>query len=538
MKTRSLQILTLAACLAGSGPVAAQFLKRTGMPDYDQKRTTLPNDGRMYCVPTSSVNLLRYMAWHGMPNQDKSYGATYSQVTSFISHVGAAMATDPETGTTGSNSWPALKNWIWDHDGGNLIFQYFYGRDWSWGIGTIKNWQMAGAIARMGYGRYVADTGGYRRDSGHSITLAGVDFAGTSKRLWVCDPASDDEDWTRQGLFTIDGKFTSNLTYYDKKYGFVTHARYTSWSGDNGNWFAAADSMHVIQPVYAGWPFTGRNTTITTIMPWQFTDTSATVPSQYSMSTSFDIVDWVYDVGDFGIWLLGASGKIYYHDLHSNTTTYLTGVTNAKLIGVGGTTADLYLILNTGGFDTLVKREREDGSLTQYRLPGKVTVFDYDDTTRRVALLGADGATVYSMTEDLTDLRVERLSRLTNAIPFGSVPSLFKVDQENGDYLVANRGGTAIERFRKEGGKRLGEIQNYRVAFGIRSFTPFSNGLVVIQDGDTLYSYDKEFLPTQTQFSGIEVEGDVKMSRSQALAKVEEMIGKEWADVLPNGANP
>jgi len=38
-----------------------------GIPDFDQKRTTLPNDGKMYCVPTSFINLVHFMGTHGIP---------------------------------------------------------------------------------------------------------------------------------------------------------------------------------------------------------------------------------------------------------------------------------------------------------------------------------------------------------------------------------------------------------------------------------------------------------------------------------------
>ena len=35
--------------------------KRIQVPDQDQKRDGLPNDGRCYCVPTSHLNMLMYI---------------------------------------------------------------------------------------------------------------------------------------------------------------------------------------------------------------------------------------------------------------------------------------------------------------------------------------------------------------------------------------------------------------------------------------------------------------------------------------------
>lgn len=539
MRNRTIFLgLAMALGLGLASDANAQYIKRSSMPDYDQKRTTLPNNGSQYCVPTSSVDLLRYMSWFGMPNQDLSYGTSYSQVTAFISLMGVLMLTNPDTGTTSNNSLPVLTNWIWSNNSGKLIYQYWYGRDWSWSMNTIKNWQMAGALARIGYGRYTSTANGWRRDNGHSVAMAGVDFNSSNKKLFVADPASDDGNWSAQGSFAIDTKDTSHITYTDKDYGQLTHARYTNWTGDSGNRRAIVDSMHVIQPTYGGWPFNGRTNTITTIMPWQWTSTEARAPSQYVMSTTAIVHDWVYDVGDFGIWWLGHTGKVWYHDLSGNSTTSIAAVANAKLIGVGGTTADVYLIVDNGATDKLTKYERETGQLSTINLPGKVSVLDYDDKTRSITMFGSDGFTVYTVTENLTNLKKQRLVRLVHALPFSSVPNLFKVDQTTGDYLVAVRGGTTIERFRNVGGKRIGELQSYRIANGIQSFTPFENGLVVIQDGSTLYSYDSEFLPTQTQFSGVQVGGDFKMSRSQSLAKPENMVGAEWNDVLPGDNTP
>src|SRR5262245_60893000 len=46
------------------------------LPDIDQFRSDnpngpragLPNDGKLYCVPTSCTNLLAYLSAHGFPN--------------------------------------------------------------------------------------------------------------------------------------------------------------------------------------------------------------------------------------------------------------------------------------------------------------------------------------------------------------------------------------------------------------------------------------------------------------------------------------
>lgn len=48
---RALAILALGTTL--SAAASAQYYYKRSMPDYDQRRSTLPNNGDMYCVPTA-----------------------------------------------------------------------------------------------------------------------------------------------------------------------------------------------------------------------------------------------------------------------------------------------------------------------------------------------------------------------------------------------------------------------------------------------------------------------------------------------------
>jgi hypothetical protein len=88
-----------------STPNLFEFQYRvTHLPDFDQVRAALPNCGRDYCVPTSSLNMLAYAANHGYPAVTPGPGnwqsdALYDQATTALAQVGAAMFTDPNDGT-------------------------------------------------------------------------------------------------------------------------------------------------------------------------------------------------------------------------------------------------------------------------------------------------------------------------------------------------------------------------------------------------------------------------------------------------------
>ena len=51
------------------------------MPDLDQKRDGLPGDGSCYCVPTSAMNMIMYVANHGSPEVEPGPPAALSSLS-------------------------------------------------------------------------------------------------------------------------------------------------------------------------------------------------------------------------------------------------------------------------------------------------------------------------------------------------------------------------------------------------------------------------------------------------------------------------
>ena len=59
-------LVSAAASLALAASAFAQCnVHRYNVPDFDQKRFGVDNTGNMYCVPTSSLNWMAYIANHG-----------------------------------------------------------------------------------------------------------------------------------------------------------------------------------------------------------------------------------------------------------------------------------------------------------------------------------------------------------------------------------------------------------------------------------------------------------------------------------------
>lgn len=74
--------------------------KRIQVPDLDQRRDGLPNDGKCFCVPTSLLSTLTYCANHGFPGVGAGPfngldPATYPFVTAVLDEYGAIAGTSP-----------------------------------------------------------------------------------------------------------------------------------------------------------------------------------------------------------------------------------------------------------------------------------------------------------------------------------------------------------------------------------------------------------------------------------------------------------
>lgn len=205
--------------------------RRTGMPDQDQRRDGLPNFGSCYCVPTSHLNMLMYIANHGHPDVPPGPGnwsgpETYDNVTEMLDQFGALMnvspggddPNDPDCtggesgggsggdgqcdslgcGTGLDSAYDALLDVLGSSSNDFLITASFMDTTWT------PSFEVIGALGYLGYtvafcyGRYDVvggDTNGVdiiRRDGGHCVTMTEILADGTNRKLYVRDPSEDE----------------------------------------------------------------------------------------------------------------------------------------------------------------------------------------------------------------------------------------------------------------------------------------------------------------------------------------------------------
>ena len=137
-------------------------LLMSNMPDFDQQRTGLANDGGMHCVPTANANLFAYAANHGFPGlapgQSNWQGnSNHAAGTNFIDRLGDAMGTSGNFGTSHGNAWRGVRQ-ILREEGFDDIFVVEHESTSVFNRVLLKEIAQAGvlrnAIQTICYGRY------------------------------------------------------------------------------------------------------------------------------------------------------------------------------------------------------------------------------------------------------------------------------------------------------------------------------------------------------------------------------------------------
>jgi len=193
----------------------------THMPDLDQGRVPdpptawgLPNNGKQYCVPTSTMNMIMYIARHGHPQlapgvMDWQAQSTYNHASVNILVLGMKMGTSGTTGTTGNGWLAGAQAWFRDANYDHFVVNHIYAvHGWSPTHVSLTKAAIGGNLIAFAYGRYetVDEISGFpvvERHGGHIVTLAKSSASSVtdSYDLWIRDPG-DGGAGTTQSTFT------------------------------------------------------------------------------------------------------------------------------------------------------------------------------------------------------------------------------------------------------------------------------------------------------------------------------------------------
>ena len=191
------------------------------MPDFDQVREGLAKDtnddpGGMYCVPTSCVDLLAYMASHGEPGIGPDFAdweaeEDYEAVTDFIDFVATGMLTSGHHGTTMVGAYLFMLPYVYFGTSGRFTVEC---EMWSpWNVVTLREMAQSAiwdeSIQAVCYGRYehVGWTASgkrvIKRAGGHCMAFTGAERSGSYRHIWAMDP-DDSSNASAQSNFGVE----------------------------------------------------------------------------------------------------------------------------------------------------------------------------------------------------------------------------------------------------------------------------------------------------------------------------------------------
>ncbi len=224
----------------------------TYMTDIDQRRTGLPANGGMYCVPTGALNLFCYAANHGfpisgLPPANYMSNGQHSYMTSWLDFIGDLMQTDGQDGTSCCVS-SALQSIV----NGSLLKHTtkYISSNFTPGQSSMTQLACNGWIVSFLYGSYT-QTGTFQgnpiyvRGGGHEVTLTRSWRQGESRVIKYRDPNNE-------------SSLTTQSAYANKEYvpwtttGYFGPAGLRSLTGlflKNGN-PRFIDGIMGIRPIY------------------------------------------------------------------------------------------------------------------------------------------------------------------------------------------------------------------------------------------------------------------------------------------------
>jgi len=245
--------------MAMAGSASAQCnVTKYGVPDFDQKRNYLEDNGAVHCVPTSLLNWMGYMANRGRPQALAHSSPNWASMSEYDlidvrdHNMGEWMGTgDWGGGTSLGGGVSGLVDYLNHYNVGPIIvYGYDSDEDWQVKPKNLYNHLKAGRLVSMCYGRYLYDGDEWERDGGHCVTVVALEDAcdSTHARIGFKDPSTGSSDSinTQSAFATKWWDISKQTRDYD---GDV----YAMW-GPQGQAAGSNDTIRLIDKMFSIMP--------------------------------------------------------------------------------------------------------------------------------------------------------------------------------------------------------------------------------------------------------------------------------------------
>jgi hypothetical protein len=402
----------------------------TNMPDIDQRRADLfvngnlfavgfPNSGEMYCVPTSTMDLLAYIANHGFPTVNPGPGdwsvsppdPGYNFVSNQILALAAAMGTDPVMGTTDPNAVQASVQLVLDLAApGDFTVSVDYAHDnYSPLFMDMAQLAISGSLICPGIGWYSQPLPDFEhnvRVGGHQLALSYASptlIGNTPYVIGWSDPANDEypnHNYFKQSPFTQDiynvEDRTAFYSYVDAngnpiEYFWRTQTRVGDYGG-------ILDGCLSITPTYA---LASDGITISAFYPISFVTIEGLKQKTFTPVGGKKVMDLVINpVRTQHPYIVEDSNAVWLLQVLDGTSKRFVEVDHPKRIVQGGRNLNLYVVCP----EHLVCFDRIGRRRAQVHLRDPLAAVAYDDFHNHVVGVSSHTNTLYVF--DPTDLHI------------------------------------------------------------------------------------------------------------------------------------
>ncbi len=494
------------ALLASVGLAGSAFgqcsVYRIDMPDFDQRRAALPNDGRMYCVPTATANALAYISNHGYPDvmggpRDWSSSAQYGPVSTQLTILGGIlMGTNPTTGTSISG-WTAGTKAMLDGSNGLIVGCYLAAGFQGLSPHQLADQMRIGSVVMPLIGWYDdVGLGRWTRDGGHMVTMwAAFNTCDSDDDMLMAfhDPGNDSVLTSQSAFRTTISDFGTSVTWKFKRKNESAHLprRVMRVDAYGSSPTGFLDGVAFIMPLFGLTSDPGLND-ISFDLPKPGSDEPEAKRFTIEMPTGYQIEGMMSTPLPSEAFALastdsGRLGQLIHVNFATAQTTTIDTMTSPKAMTVGRD-GSAYVAAVARLDRYAMQADGTQGIIGTTPLPAAADALFYDDAADEVLVLNIAGRRLMRTSQDLSTLRNDAIPTAVPLIGDGSIA----IDPTDGFEWIASSGSPTLSKLGRDAAQRL-VVESQVVLPGVASPQALQfgdDGTLFVVDGGIIKAFE------------------------------------------------
>jgi hypothetical protein len=487
------------------------------VPDFDQRWTSLPNNGAMFCVPTAAMNWIHYIAKHGWPLATANPITSSSDVAMIRANImvmSAFMKTDPLSGTSSDEAFEGLVDYLdarWvpavvttesAFDSGHIA------------VNDLAALALVKGLLIVGMGRYqqIGSSIYFIRTSGHAMSVVGLESNGFEADIEVRDPADDTANLNTQSApRTTSAHLKPEVRNLIEKTAVVLR-----W-GTSTSPFRFVDSWMAILPSFAL-----TNPSANVIVRYTSNFESGSIDTkEFRLPFEGELLDLaIHPSLPSASIILRGSNDIWTLDLARESWSKTATVESARNLTYGGRDRRLFVLRG----NDILSFDRAGKALDKLDTGTRVEAISYDQKNDRL-LVATSTQKLLALTPTLQKLDQTEVPEVR-----GTGRLMLSVNGRDATILVSRQNSqeAATLRWRSTGGRAEGHFRLLTEGRTSAAHLDRKGKLFAVEDGK-IATFDSDgSREAQSKFDGLPAGPLLKVARSSHNFDPVRSQRKEW----------